>query len=203
MIVYQTIGEVAQAWIFALRALGRPQVREPFFVVGGLQLILLLALGNFHAVALAGFLAPVVRALGGEAALHYPDHFWALPEIYRSANTAFGIFFTYTAWGVATIRFAGEQVTWQEVIRRAPNTRAGQERTERVQIGTLRAQGAAGLPALVIVEHVLLCDIVGCLADRQFESDLLALTWTTSYFESLPSAPMVTKNPPTACASGA
>jgi hypothetical protein len=120
VIVYQTIGEIAQAWIFALRSLRRPQVREPFFIVGGLQLILLLALGNFHSVALAGFMAPVVRALGGEAALHYPDHFWALPEIYRSATTVLGILFTYTAWGVATLRFAGEHGTWQEGFRRAP-----------------------------------------------------------------------------------
>lgn len=119
MNLYRAVGTVAQAWMFALRGVRRARTREPFVLVGGIQLILLIALGHFHTPALAGFLTPVVRWLGGEGATHYPDHFWALPEVIRGADTILAILFTFIAWGVATLRFSERAAPWSAGFRRS------------------------------------------------------------------------------------
>jgi hypothetical protein len=60
-----------------------PSVLVPFLLFGLLQIVVLTLLASFPAPALAPVMVPVMRVLGGEAALHYPTHFAMLPEIFR------------------------------------------------------------------------------------------------------------------------
>lgn len=119
MNVYQVVGTVVQAWGFALRCLQFGRVREPFFVLAGLQLGVLILLGQFHAEWFAGALTPVVRALGGEAATHYPEHFWLLPELYRNANAGLMILFGVFIHAAAIAGFASRSNRWSPAFRRA------------------------------------------------------------------------------------
>jgi hypothetical protein len=113
MNIFRIVGTVAQSWLFALRCLGYGRVREPFFVLGGLQLIVLILLGEFHQEWLAGAITPVVRLLGGDAATHYPEHFWRLPEIYRTANAVLMIGLGIFAYGAAISGFVARADRWR------------------------------------------------------------------------------------------
>ncbi len=68
----------------ARRALRLGVVAGPFAVAALVQLLILVALaGAFHPV-LAPALLPLLRALGGDAALHYPMHLVLLPAIHEA-----------------------------------------------------------------------------------------------------------------------
>lgn len=60
-----------------------PSTLLPFLAFGVLQAAVLAALAFFTTPALATIMVPVVRVLGGEAALHYPTSFVLLPATYR------------------------------------------------------------------------------------------------------------------------
>lgn len=64
-------------------ALRSPSVLVPFIVFGLIQAGLLTALAFFTTPALAPFMLPVVRLLGGDAAVHYPMHFVLLPRLWE------------------------------------------------------------------------------------------------------------------------
>ena len=119
MIVYQVVGTVTRSWWFAVRCLQYGRVREPFFVLAGAQLGVLILLGQFHAEWLAGALTPVVSTLGGEAATHYPEHFWLLPELYRNANVLVMILFGVFAHAAAIAGFAARADRWAPAFQRA------------------------------------------------------------------------------------
>lgn len=120
MNLIQAVGVTASAWLSALRGMLRPPVREPFLLLGGIELLLLIGLGFFHAPLLAPALLPVVRTLGGEGAIHYPEHFWALPELLRDASLAVHLLLAPFALATAVLRFAGERGRWSQASRRAP-----------------------------------------------------------------------------------
>lgn len=118
MNLFQGVGLAAGAWASAFRATLRPPVREPILLLCGVQLLLLIGLGYFHAPALVRWMAPVVRWLGGEEATHYPEHFWALPEILRNAELPIAVLLAPIALGVATLRFARGSAPWREAFDR-------------------------------------------------------------------------------------
>jgi hypothetical protein len=118
--VFQAVGITAGGWGFAARGVLRPPVREPMLVVTGLQLLLLIGIGFFHEPALAPVLEPVVRWIGGEAATHYPQHFWILPELLRTAGLAISLLVSPFAMAVATMRFAGGPGPWTDAFDRTP-----------------------------------------------------------------------------------
>jgi hypothetical protein len=120
MNVFQGVGLAAGGWGSAFRGLLHPPVREPFLLLFGVQLLLLIALGYFHAPVLAPIMEPVVRWLGGEEATHYPEHFWALPEILRNAELVVFIVLGPLALGVGTLRFARGSAAWGEAFARTP-----------------------------------------------------------------------------------
>jgi len=64
-------------------ALRSPSTLLPFLAFAVVQVLILGALAFFTTPALASLMVPVVRALGGEPALHYPTSFVLLPATYR------------------------------------------------------------------------------------------------------------------------
>ena len=64
-------------------ALRSPSVMVPFVVFGAVQAALLTVLSFFDAPAIAPVMLPLVRALGGEPAIHYPMHFVLLPRLWE------------------------------------------------------------------------------------------------------------------------
>jgi hypothetical protein len=120
MNIFQAVGLAAGAWGSAARGMLHPPVREPFLLLFGVHLLLLIGLGYFHAPVLAPLMEPVVRWLGGEEATHYPEHFWALPEILRNAELVVTVLLGPLALGVATLRFARGSAAWHEVFARMP-----------------------------------------------------------------------------------
>ena len=120
MNLFQALGVAAASWGAAARGVLHPPVREPFLLLCGIQLALLIAFGYFHAALLAPVLEPVVRWIAGEAATHYPEHFWALPEILRVLALPIVVILVPPSFAVATLRFARGRAEWAEAFRRMP-----------------------------------------------------------------------------------
>lgn len=72
----------------AVKSLGRDRVWVPFAAYAGLQLALLAALTNFYVWPLSAVLVPLLRSGLGEATLHYPFHFLALPAAWTRIGVA-------------------------------------------------------------------------------------------------------------------
>ena len=78
----------------------------PWLALGALQAVLLLALPGFAHPALWPWLAPLVRGVGGEEALHYPGFFGALPALYARADLVLGALAGAVVAGWSTVLFA-------------------------------------------------------------------------------------------------
>jgi hypothetical protein len=126
------IGRMLDDYIDALasarHALRSPSILVPFVAFGLLQGILLVLLAFFALPPLASIMFPVVRALGGDAALHYPTHFVLLPSLYQKiylplvATVGF-LLWSYGAWAmVAHHEAAGRipkrsfRVAWPRIV---------------------------------------------------------------------------------------
>jgi hypothetical protein len=118
--LYQTIGFVAQAWLAAARASLRAEVWTPLLVLTGVQSAVLLGLIYFYVPGLSPIAEPLVRGLGGEIATHYPDHYWALPAMFRNTNVFVTVLVGSLAFAVATLNCARAPGGWVLVISRAP-----------------------------------------------------------------------------------
>ena len=102
--------QIALAWQSMLRTLAElrhPATWAPWLVVGAVQFALILLLWNFAHPWLSSWMAPLVIALGGEAATHYPGLFRALPSMYSTADLVIGALLGSVAIGAATRVFAG------------------------------------------------------------------------------------------------
>jgi hypothetical protein len=75
-----------------------PSVALPFLAFGLLQCCLLSLLAFFTWPPAAWAMIPVVRALGGEPALHYPTHFVLLPSMYRMVYLPLVATVGFAAW---------------------------------------------------------------------------------------------------------
>jgi hypothetical protein len=78
----------------------------PWLVLGALQCAVLLALLGFAHPLLAWAVAPFVRAIGGEPALHYPGFYRALPLLYSRVDLVLGSLVGAVATGWSTRLFA-------------------------------------------------------------------------------------------------
>lgn len=91
-----------------------PSTLLPFLVFGVVQALVLAALAFFTTPALASLTVPMVRALGGEAALHYPTSFVLLPATYRMvylplvATVGFGLW-SLGVWSMIAHHDVGER----------------------------------------------------------------------------------------------
>lgn len=84
----EQVALAGQALWHTLRRMGAGRLWVPWLVLGAVQGVVLLGLVNFARPWLAWALAPLVRAGAGEAALHYPGFFRALPTLYGHADLA-------------------------------------------------------------------------------------------------------------------
>ena len=175
----EQVALAGQALWHTLRRLGAGRLWAPWLALGAVQALVLAALVGFARPWLAWALAPLVRAGGGEAALHYPDFFRALPYLYSRADlvvaaTAGAVL---TGWSVALFaaRWRGEPVRpgagWATVAPRALTLvlaqlpinllafalSAGIARLLAGRVGmTLRLGELLGLGAMVVLQALFL-----------------------------------------------
>jgi hypothetical protein len=95
--------------------------------VGAAQACVLILLVEFHRPALLPAALPLLRALGGDGATHYPAIYYALPVMMYRANLVIGVILTPLAAGLATFLFAESLAgevrpgAWKRVLRGAPS----------------------------------------------------------------------------------
>jgi len=115
-----------QALWLTLREWRAGRLWAPWLVLGMFQCAALLALLGFAHPLLAWALAPFVRVIGGEPALHYPGFYRALPFLYSRVDLVVGSLVGAVATGWSTRLFAArwrrERLTageaWAEVAPR-------------------------------------------------------------------------------------
>ncbi|MBD3235463.1 MAG: hypothetical protein GF330_02020 [Candidatus Eisenbacteria bacterium] len=104
----------------------RPTLWVPMLLVAAVQLLALLFLLSFHHSALLPIALPVVRLLGGEAATHYPNLYFALPNMFFEINLFVTALVSSIAGGAGALLFAraygieGFARPWRAALRRAP-----------------------------------------------------------------------------------
>lgn len=81
--------------------LARPLPIVPLAVYMLIQSLVLFLVVNFHLPGLVDVLAPAIRGLFGEAALHYPALFVVLPDLLGVSNIVVGALIGVYLWGVA------------------------------------------------------------------------------------------------------
>ncbi|MBD3161505.1 MAG: hypothetical protein GF346_04775 [Candidatus Eisenbacteria bacterium] len=93
------------AWIETARNMGRLRLWSPFLLYFLIQAGAVLLLTRFHEPILAPVLVPVVRAIAGEPALHYPLFYLALPSVF--SRLSLGLDLIFGAWliGAAFLYF--------------------------------------------------------------------------------------------------
>ncbi len=107
-------------------ALRSPTVLMPFVGFGVIQMIIVWALASFPNRTLAPVLVPLVRALGGEQALHYPQHFILLPGIFHRvyiplvAVVGFALW-TLAVWWIVDRHEVGRRLPAPPFVRRLPD----------------------------------------------------------------------------------
>jgi len=117
-----------------LRQLPSGRLWLPWLALGVLQLALLLALTGFAHPWLVWAVAPLVRAVAGEPAMHYPDFYRALPYLYGRMDVAVAMLPGALATGWGTLLFAAR---WQ---RRELSAAAGWAATARYGLALVLAQ---------------------------------------------------------------
>ncbi len=200
-----------QALWRTLRRMGSARLWTPWLVLGLVQALVLAALTAFARPWLAWVLAPLVRAGAGEAALHYPDFFRALPLLYDRADLVVAALVGSIATGWSVTLFAsdwrGARVAVGEGwFRVAPRSLAlvlvqlpfnvlafglsvaiGHLLAGRVGM-TLRAGQAAGLAAMVVLQALFLyLPAVVVLERRGLGAAFAALprTWARGFWAAL------------------
>jgi hypothetical protein len=122
----QSLKVLAWAWRGVAAMSLRPVIWFPFLVAGGIQALALWFLVSFHHPALLPLGLPVIKALAGDAATHYPVLYFALPSIFYRVNLGISVLVASITGGVATILFArafgwtGGRGAWGHAFRRAP-----------------------------------------------------------------------------------
>jgi hypothetical protein len=95
------IDEYLDALGHARLALRSPSILIPFLAFGLVQCALLSLLAFFTWTPAAWATIPVVKALSGEPALHYPTHFVLLPSTYRLVYLPLVATVGFAAWSFA------------------------------------------------------------------------------------------------------
>lgn len=201
----------AQALWRTLRRMGSARLWTPWLVLGLVQALVLAALTAFARPWLAWALAPLVRAGAGEAALHYPDFFRALPLLYDRADLVVAALVgsIVTGWSVALFASGwrgARPAVGEGWFRVAPRSLAlvlvqlpfnvlafglsvavGHLLAGRVGM-TLRAGQAAGLGAMVVLQALFLyLPAMVVLERRGLGAAFAALprTWARGFWAAL------------------
>jgi len=74
------------AWIESIRGMKARGPWLPFLIIAAVQVLGLWLLTEFYRPALSWLLAPLIKAISGPLALHYPQFFLALPTIFSQGN---------------------------------------------------------------------------------------------------------------------
>jgi hypothetical protein len=176
---FRPLGVAALAWRSVVGVADRSSIWMPVLMIASVQAPILCLLVFFHQPPLVPFAAPLVQALGGEVATHYPFHFFALPAMYDKVAAGIDILLAWVVPGVATLRFAAafglahEESAWAVATRCAPALvglallAAGARQAAsalfgllpveaRLESSLLRWIALAGKPLLVVLAHALL-----------------------------------------------
>ncbi len=102
------------SWKETFMALRRPLVLVPFIVYALVQLFLVAGLVFFMYPPFSFLFLPLLRWLGGEAALHYPNYFLGLPQAFDLLNLGLSGILGIGVVGAATLLFAANdrKATW-------------------------------------------------------------------------------------------
>lgn len=127
MSALEQLALAGQALWLSLRELRAGRLWTPWLALGVLQLAVLMALLAFAHPLLAWAVAPLVRVIGGEPALHYPDFYRALPSLYSRVDLVVGSLAGAVVTGWSTRLFAarwrghvlGPGEAWAETAPRA------------------------------------------------------------------------------------
>ncbi len=95
-----------RGWQDAVSMLGRPAHLVPFLVIALLKLVPLICVTYFSLPFMARFSVPLVRAVFGEEALHYPQHVFRLVDMYRAIDLAVVLLFAFMMYGWAVFMMA-------------------------------------------------------------------------------------------------
>ncbi|MFN8546824.1 MAG: hypothetical protein U0527_02335 [Candidatus Eisenbacteria bacterium] len=104
----------------SLKDFHRRRLWPPFLVLGIAQLLLVLALTQFHLPLFSWAFVPFLRKTFGEAVLHYPIFFLALPDLFSRINMFMDYLLGCLTLGVAAL------IIW----RSASHERSGQPWSE-------------------------------------------------------------------------
>jgi hypothetical protein len=115
MNIGRTLDDYIDALANARHALRSPSILIPFLAFGLLQVVIVVLLAFFAVPPFSTLMFPVVRALGGDAALHYPTHFVLLPSLYQRiylplAATLGFLLWSYGAWLMVGHHEAAERI---------------------------------------------------------------------------------------------
>jgi len=126
MKLFRSLGVARWAWHSITPFLTSPTVWLPFLVIAFCQISTLILLQSFHKPGVIPFGLPLVRALGGDQATHYPTFFLALPTIFYWMDMFLAVFVSSLTAGVATELFArgfgegGVGSAWKVALRHYP-----------------------------------------------------------------------------------
>lgn len=138
-----------QALAQTVRLLGRPTLWAPALVLGACELAVIGCLWWFAHPALSWAAAPLLRAVAGEQALHYPNLFRLLPDLYARADLVLGSLLAPVLIGAATLlfaaRFQGRTVALGDSLGRA-GRRAGSLILVNLPLNLLLLALSYGLP---------------------------------------------------------
>jgi hypothetical protein len=95
------------AWIQSLRSVKKVSIFFPFFLFAILQVIILALFIFFYLPPVSLFMIPLIRWFSGEAVLHYPQLYIALPRLFSIMNAwLLNLFISWLFVGIATLLFA-------------------------------------------------------------------------------------------------
>ena len=125
--LFRPLGRAGLAWRSLRLAAGRGRIWAPLCILALARLAAILVLFSFHVPWLASFGVPLVHWLGGEAATHYPQHFFALPAMFAQAELLITVLVASIALGASVVGFAACYTrrelspAWQLALRAAPH----------------------------------------------------------------------------------
>lgn len=115
-----------QAFLYACRQLFRPNLWLPWLMLGTVQVVAIVLMASFAHPAISWVTAPVLGAIGGERAMHYPEIFRMLPDLFGRVDLLMTATLGAVAAGAATWLFgaeldrrAGDRAPGGEGLRRA------------------------------------------------------------------------------------
>jgi hypothetical protein len=142
------IGLLLWSWKETLVAARKPVVLLPFFVYALVQAFIVAGLVFFMYPPFSFLFIPLLRTLGGETALHYPNYFLGLPQAFDLLNLILSGILGVGVIGLAILLFAAN--------RRPANLRA------RVKL--VRGRYGHLLGAWFVETALSLAVIYGCAA---------------------------------------